>query len=772
MLDGILPGINEIMTNRDTESIIAEAAAGIKTFLRRELDSGRLDRQLHDDAEAAVSKNLGEWLREEKLDFFSPQARETIIEYIRQARWKELVNAFRQEVRFGTGGIRGFMAADREAVIKLRDDGLDAAILKGTNTINNIVFLKTTAGVAAFGRERNFEKVVIGYDSRVRGFDFARLVAELFLAYGYTVYFFDTPCPYPELTFAIPHETVKADLGVLISSSHNDYRYNGYKLSGPNGSQFDPEERDEMYNRYISRVRIKDIPEPLAFDRAGLSRLWFLGGDAPLADFDYHGRSMQIIDMHKSYLEHIKTFLTTANLPETQKNPSKALNIGYCAFHGAGYRAFPRLLAETGFTGVLAVNGNRSGLGLNELNGLFPAFCSDPGREQQPDPGDPRAADTALRAFREDYPDEIGKLDILIGTDPDADRCGLVVKIPESQRYIYDDRDFYLLPADDMWTLVIWFRLFREREKYGHIKDADRKFLTLSHTTTEALVYLARKHGIGAVKSWVGFASMAAATREIWERRENALLDLKNGRDRNHPRLCHPFVCECYGMDNGRRSFNIGTMEQSNGFSLLGGPPPDKRSLGTGGHVRDKDGTFAGLLLAEIAAWAKTGGLTMIDVLDRHIYLDPDIGMFTTFYETDPLDGEYPGIEGDRIKKNILRRTLTLYDEVSKGGIKFAGYEIKKAVVFRTGKYDRLYPPSADFEFPDEGIRFYLDDTERRHVTVRPSGTGNSLRFHVQLHALPNADNLFRTKAAIRTEGKRLLDELREVLEAPRTNYI
>ena len=759
------------MAGHNFDSIIEEARKGIIAYLRRELNDGLIDRPLHEDARVKTVKNISTWLAEDRLDFFSPSTRKTIIDYIRNARWKELVNVFRQEVRFGTGGIRGFMALDREAVLKLKDDGLDAAILKGTNTINNIVFLKTTAGVAAYGREKKFEKVVIGYDSRVRGYDFARLVAELFLTYGYTVYLFDAPCPYPELTFAIPHQAVKADLGVLISSSHNDYRYNGYKLSCSNGSQFDPEERDEMYNRFISRVRIKEIPALLSFNEAEISKLWFLGGAEPLTKFEYYGRENQIIDMHKLYLEHIKTFLTTESLQETQKNTKKALNIGYCAFHGAGYKAFPRLLKETGFQEVMSVNGNQSGLGLNELNGLFPAFCSEPGREQQPDPGDPRAAETAVKAFKEDYPGKFDNLDILIGTDPDADRCGLVVKIPEKQEHIYDNKKYYLLPADDMWTLVIWFRLYQEIRQYGRVVDAEQKFLTLSHTTSDSIVYLARKYDIGVIKSWVGFASMAAATREIWENRENALLDLKNGRNKTFDRLCHPFVCECYGMDNGRRSFNIGTMEQSNGFSLLGGPPPDKSSLGTGGHVRDKDGTFAGLLLAEIAARAKENDMGLIEVLDRYIYLDPDIGLFATFYEPDPLDGEYPGIEGDSIKKNILERALKMYYDVQRGEVKFAGYSVKNAVIYRTGKYDRIYPPSKDFEFPDEGVRFYLDDTGLQHFTVRPSGTGNSLRFHVQLHANPTGDNLLEVKAKIRSEGKRLMDELRHRLEAPRSSY-
>ena len=153
------------------------------------------------------------------------------------------------------------MAFDRESVVRLKEEGIVAPILKGPNTINDVVLLRTSAGVAKFGREQQpaFDKLVIGYDSRIRGHDLAAVVAQLFLAYGYTVYFFDEPGPYPEMTFAIPYKEIRADLGILISASHNDYRYNGYKLSCGNGSQFDPEQRDEMYNRYIATAKFEDI---------------------------------------------------------------------------------------------------------------------------------------------------------------------------------------------------------------------------------------------------------------------------------------------------------------------------------------------------------------------------------------------------------------------------------------------------------------------------------------------------------------------------------
>ncbi|MCZ6681745.1 MAG: hypothetical protein O7B26_01100 [Planctomycetota bacterium] len=753
------------MTATDTfASTLRDAEVGINAYLDDALAQGRIDRQLYDEAVRNTLPNLQQWLEDRHIDSISPRLKEGIRQAVEGKRWEDVVNAFRQSVRFGTGGIRGMMAFDRDSIVRLNEQGLDAPILKGPNTINNLVLLKMSAGVARFGRDQDpkFEKIVIGYDSRVRGRDFAELVARLFLAYGYTVYFFDAPCPYPEVTFAIP--SVKADLGILISASHNDYRYNGYKLSCCNGSQFDPEERDAMYNKYIANSRTEDV-KLCAFADAPAGKLSFLGGEGPEPDCDYAGRGDALINMHERHRDHVKGFLLTDDLVARQKDASDPLRIGFCAFHGAGRVAVPRLLQEVGFNEIKPITVN----GLNDLNGLFPSFCSDPGREQQPDPGDPRAARIAVDAFKKEYPGEFDNTDILIGTDPDADRCGIVVKVPEDQQGVFGG-DHRLLPADDVWTLLLWYRLHREIEKYGEVRDADKKFVVLSHTTTDAIIRVARKNGLGVVKTWVGFAALAAATRDVWLGKTDAMLPLVEGRTADDPsRLCHPFVCDCEGMDNGRRSINVAALEQSNGISILGGPPPDGRSLGEGGHVRDKDGTFAAVLVAECAAWAKEQGLSLVDVLDKQIYLDPDIGLFVTHYEPDPLDGEYPGISGDRLKKTILRRALGYFQLALSGDLEIGGLPVRSATIYRTGKYDKNYPPTFDFQFPDEGIRFFFDDERLDHLTVRPSGTGNSLRFHVQLHAAPTESNLIAKKQELLTRGRDILDDIRKLLKAPRS---
>ena len=742
----------------DIQDTLNKARQGMEAYLRTALDKGNISPAQFEAARASALPNLREWLTSPKIDEISPNLKSGLADAVEAGQWEALVNAYRQTLRFGTGGIRGMMAFDRESVMRLQEDGLDARILKGPGTLNNVVLLRTSAGVARFGKEggRDFDRIVIGYDSRVRGGDFARVIAELFLAYGYTIYLFDEPCPYPMVTYAIPSESIKAHIGILISASHNDYRYNGYKLSCGNGSQFDPKERDEMYEKYIVHATFDDIRlTPL--DQAPAGKLYFLGGAEPVEGVEYYAREDCLINIHEAHCNHVKQFLMTENLG----GGADPLRIGFCAFHGAGRKAVPRMLAEVGLSEVKPVTRN----GLFELNGLFPSFCSDPGKEQQPDPGDPRAARVAVEAFNEEFPGEFAKTDILIGTDPDADRCGVVVKVPEAQRGLYGGQDWALLPADDMWALLIWFRLYMETEKHGSIPDADKKFVVLSHTTTDAIARLARKHGIGVVKTWVGFAALSAAVRDAWDHVPHP--DLIEGRKSPDDPLCDPFVMEYIDM-NDRRTINIGAMEQSNGFSLLGGPPPDAFSLGEAGHVRDKDGTFAALLSAEVAAWAKKHGTSIFELVDRHVYLDPDVGLFVSHYEPDPLDGEYPGIEGDRKKIGILKKALELRDRAAAGDLKIAGLNVVNTVLYRTGKYDRIYPPSEDFLFPDEGIRFYFSEDRLNNLTVRPSGTGNSLRFHVQLHSPVDEANLIAMKADLRAQSQSLADAIRDLLGAPR----
>ncbi len=738
----------------DTKEMIFRAEKGIYNYLDKALKAGYIDKQQHSIAWKNTLKFLKTWIDDPNIDKLSPNLKSGVFDAINEERWEDLVNAFRKKMSFGTGGIRGLMANDLESIKKLKNNGIDARILKGPNTLNNIVLLMTSAGVAQFGLSKNFNEIVIGYDSRIQGWEFAKAIAELFLAYDYTVYLFDAPCPYPEVTFAIPY--LKADMGILISASHNDYRYNGYKLSCGNGSQFDPDDRQVLYDKYIEKMTADDI-KLVSLENAKDNKLVYLGGGSRLPDFKLYYEN-RLINIHKMHQAQVQSFL----LIKVDKE-EEPLKITFCPFHGAGKIAVPRLLNDAGFNEVKVTRKN----GLNELDGLFPSFCNDAGKEQQPDPGDPRAAEVAVEAFKDEYPGEWENTDILIGTDPDADRCGVVVKTPHDQQFLYNNNDYMLMPADDMWALILWFRLMFDKRI-----EPKKTFIVQSHTTSDLIVRVARKYGLGIIKSWVGFAALSAGVRDTWNNKlKDSCEGLFEGRT-NDAMDCHSYIYETIGMFNENRSYNLAAMEQSNGFSILGSPPLDDASLGINGHVRDKDGVFAALLIAEIAAWAKKEGTDIFSLIDNKLYLDPDIGLFVNLYEPDPIDGEYPGIEGDKKKKAIIRKSFSLFHLAKTGELRLGGVPIKDSVFYRTGKYDKVYPRTYHFQYPDEGVRFYFDfynNKERiNHLTIRPSGTSNALRFHIQLHCPVNETNLIPKKKELHETAKTIMDDLREKVGAPR----
>ncbi len=306
-------------------------------------------------------------------------------------------------------------------------------------------------------------------------------------------------------------------------------------------------------------------------------------------------------------------------------------------------------------------------------------------------------------------------------------------------------------------------------------REFEKKFIVLSHTTTDLLTRLARKFGLGVLKTWVGFAQLAAGTRAIWDLHTGhdtpgltdggKLPHYDEGRRNPAVSVCNRTIHSWEGMDDRRRCINIAALEQSNGFTLLGGVPPDSRSLGKGGHVRDKDGTFAAVLVAELAQYAKEQGTNLLDLLDEKIYLDPDIGLYVTYYEPDPIDGEYEGLAGYTKKRTILEKADALYTGIRAMDRKptLGGLQVVSATVYPTGKYDAINYPG----FPDEGYRFYFDGDRNSHLTIRPSGTSNALRFHVQLFGgHPPRDTLIRKKAELGATASRIVKDIRQLIGA------
>ncbi|KPJ57131.1 hypothetical protein AMJ49_02415 [Parcubacteria bacterium DG_74_2] len=735
------------------DSVIKTASKEINIYLDQKYTQGEIREELYRDAKKNVIPNIIKWLEDENIARISPNFRFGIKKAIEAKRWEDLIYAFLDKIAFGTAGIRGIATFTEEELRKLALEGINTKILKGPNTINEIVFLLVSAGVANYAAKKNLTSIVIGYDSRIKGEVFAQLIAKIFLAKELKVYLFDEASPYPEVNFAVPF--LKADLGITISASHNDKRYNGYKISSNTGAGLSIWERNYIYNNFIKNISTDEL-KLRRFKESEKEKLVFLGGAKPLEGEDYYGR--KLIDIHKYHREHIKKFIMDKKMLERW---ARRVNVGYSAYHGSGRKTVPQLLKELGLSNLKIIHS------LDELNGMFPCFLL----KQQPDPGDPLAAQIAVDEFKKEYGNKAFKeLDILIGTDPDADRVGLIVKIPPEQQRAYkeiiktseyvkipgskkrSDYSWILLESDIIWPILLWYRLEKEKEQNeGRIPDLDKKFIVLNHLTTDTIVKLAQKYGLGVIKTWVGFAIISDAIERVWRGEK-----LSNEA---YPEL----VFETFGMTK-KRSINIGAMEQSSGFSILGSPPLVGERLGENGHIRDKDGTFAAILLAELAAYTKSEGKTIMELVDEKLYLDPDIGCFITYFESLPYWGQYEGPTGMSKKINILKNADDVREKIKKGEkVSLAGLKVISTEVYKTGKYDEIHRWKG---FPDEGIRFYFDKERNNHFTIRPSGTSHCLRIHVQLKAENvNKDNLLRKKIETLKKAMVVVKEARKMFK-------
>ncbi|MDP8212663.1 MAG: hypothetical protein P9X22_05140, partial [Candidatus Zapsychrus exili] len=630
-----------------------------------------------------------------ELDVLSPNYKAGVVEAMKEGRWDEIIEAYRQLISFGTAGVRGKAVFTKEELLKLKEEGIGAKILKGPNMINDIVIFLETMAVIKYAKENGLKKVLIGYDSRIAGAEFADMVARLFIgqseaSHEFKIFLFDEASPFPELSYGITTDLVKADIGILMSASHNPNIYNGYKITLENGAQLNQEVKDAVSAK-VPNVEFSEIKLAKSITEAKPGNLVWLGGNEKLSNKEYYDFPLE--DMHTLHVNQVKKFLVDETLIEEWGNK---IQIGYSAYNGAGFKAVPRLLKEIGFTNYKAITA------LQKLDGLFPAF----GWGEQPDPGDPLAGKAAVREFIEEYgQDAFDALDILLGTDPDADRTGIEVKVPvNQQKYFGKSR---LLSANDAWTLLLWYQLKRGSE-LGKV-DLNKTKVAISHVTTDAIAEIAKTFGVDALgrmkdktgkvdrgnyltnsRTWVGFTYLAEIMEEA--------------------------------MKDGIRVYSF---EESNGFSVTG-------------HTFEKDGTLASVLLAEVAAYAESQGTTMFELLDG-IYRQ--IGHYATANKALPRIGSFEGAAGVSDKIQIIEKTEEWLKRANGEGdsLVIAGRKVIGAVDFRSGRADHLIYENA----PDEGIRFFFEDSNlteesdfrdsKNYITIRPSGTSQTLRFYVQL---------------------------------------
>ena len=423
-----------------------------------------------------------------------------------------LVDAFYQNLEFGTGGLRGIMGA-------------------GTNRMNKYIVGMATQGFAnyilkAFPGERS--SVVVGHDCRNNSRLFAETVAAIFSANGIKVYLFESLRPTPEISFAI--RQLGAIAGVNVTASHNPKEYNGYKAYWADGAQvLAPHDKgiiDEVNKVEIEDVKFQADPELIEI----------IGGEM---DYDY------------------MTAVKEAMIDQEVILRQKDLNIVYSAMHGTGRVIVPLCLRSWGFQNIHVVPEQM------EVDGNFPTVIS-------PNPENAEAMTLGMKLGTK------LNADLVVATDPDADRLAIVCR---------DSKGEWTIINGNQTAMMFCYYIIKNKKALGQLKPTD--FLVKTIVTTEVIAEMAKKNNVELRDCYTGFK---------WIAREIALSE-------------------------GKQKY-IGGGEESFGFL-----PYDK--------VRDKDAPASICLICEIAAWARDNGMTLYDLL-MQIYLDYGFSFEHTINVTKP----------------------------------------------------------------------------------------------------------------------------------------
>ena len=411
----------------------------------------------------------------------------------------ELIDSFYKNLEFGTGGLRGIMGV-------------------GTNRMNIYTVGAATQGLSNYLKQ-NFAslleiKVAIGHDCRNNSRLFAESSAKILAANGIKVFLFDDLRPTPELSFVI--RELGCQSGIILTASHNPKEYNGYKAYWDDGSQI-VAPHDENIVSEVAKIK----PEDILFD--GPDELIEIMGE----------------EMDRKFLEKVKSVSISPDVVERHKN----IKIVYTPIHGTGVKLIPAALQKFGFTNVIHVPEQ------DVVSGDFPTVVS-------PNPEEQAAMDMAIKkAYEVDA-------DVVMASDPDADRIGVVVK---------NDKGKYIIVNGNQTALLFIYYIITKMKENGAMKG--NEFVVKTIVTTELIAEIAQKNNIEYFDVYTGFKFIAEIIREL----------------------------------EGKKKY-IGGGEESFGFM-----PAD--------FVRDKDAVSSCALMAEITAWAIDQGKTLYELL-QDIYLE------------------------------------------------------------------------------------------------------------------------------------------------------
>ena len=547
------------------------------------------------------------WLGSE----FNEETRNEVREMLEKDE-KKLIDAFYQDLEFGTGGLRGIMGA-------------------GTNRMNIYTLGMATQGLSNYIIKqcgKDGIRVAIAHDCRNNSRLFAETAADIFSANGFDVYLFESLRPTPELSYAI--RRYKCQSGVVITASHNPREYNGYKAYWDDGGQVvAPHDKG-----IINEVRnIKSVNE-----------------------IKYDGKKEKINIIGKETDDaFLQDVLKMRINPEVISSNSD-LGIVFTPIHGTGAMLVPPALRLFGFKNIISVPEQE------QPDGNFPTVKS-------PNPEEPDALKLAIEKAVSTG------ADLVMATDPDADRLGIACKNKNGE--------FVLLNGNQTGVLLTYYILsqFREKKKYK-----GNEYIIKTIVTTDLMDRIAEKHEVTCYNVLTGFKFFAELIRNL----------------------------------EGKEKYICGG-EESYGFL-------------PGDYVRDKDAVASCALVAEAAAWAKSRGKSLYEML-IDIYIEYGL------YREKLINIVRKGAEGaNEIKAMMVAYRNNPPKSINNSKVvKINDYETLMSTDCISGEKSKIDLLKSDV------LQFFLEDGSK--ISVRPSGTEPKIKFYFSVNTeLESADKFEETE--------------------------
>lgn len=547
---------------------------------------------------------------------------------------KEIEERFYKDLEFGTGGLRGIIGA-------------------GTNRMNKYTVRRASQGFANYicslGDRCKKKGMVIAYDSRRNSDKFALEAAKVFAGNGIRAYLFDELRPVPELSFAVRY--LNAAGGVVITASHNPKEYNGYKAYGQDGSQLSLKASADVINEVnklpdITNIKLMKKEEA---EESGLLNII--------------GR-----EIDDKFISSLKTLCVNINpIKEFVEN----IKVVYTPLHGSGNKPVRRILDETGFKNVLVVKEQE-----------YPD--ADFSNVKNPNPEEKSSFELAVKLANEE------DAHLILGTDPDCDRVGVMVRNPESE--------FIGLTGNQVGILLMEY-ILSQRKNTNNMPD--NGFVVSTIVSTELVRVIANHYNIELVEVLTGFKFIGEKITQLDEFGDKKFL---------------------YGF------------EESYGYL-------------TGPFVRDKDGVVTCMLVAEMAAFYKSRGMSVYDGL-QEIYKKYG------YYVEDITSFLLKGKEGIRKISNVMDNLRSNKPE------RFNDHQVTAVRDYLSGeRVDMLTNETQQLSLPQSNVLYY-EMSGGAWLCIRPSGTEPKIKIYYGV----SEKSMSLAEGKLRNMERAVLDKIEKMI--------